>query len=212
MSRAVALEFAVASSEFEQNDILNVLARANELVGQVRFRGKIQIISALQDRIVFIANSDVFQCDNQEKNQLETARRRAQEFLRELGVFRLGNRTATSRNLWELLWRPQIEYLMNNAVTKDVVDNHVAALMLMIPCIDRTYTLIHPPNADGYTTAMMKWAFPERDVGISEKDYKTCIRALRDGLVNGLKHDAFLRPNVYLNKRNTLLTSVSVEQ
>ena len=50
---------------------------------------------------------------------------------------------------------------------------------------------------------MMKWAFPEQDVGISGKVYKTSIRTVRDGLVNGLKHDAFLRANVYLsNNKN----------
>jgi len=183
----------------EQQDILKVLARAQELAAQERFRGKIQIVSALQDRIILISHSDIFEHDDQEKKQLEKARGRAARFLKELGVFQLGGKVATSRNLWELLWRQQIDHLMNNIVTNDVVDNHVAALMLMIPCIDRTYTLINPPNPDGYTTAMMKWAFPVQDVGISEKDYKSCIRTLRDGLVNGLKHDAFLRPNVYLS-------------
>ena len=84
MSRAIGLEFAVSSSEIDQHDIFKIHARAKELVGQARFSGKIQIISALQDRIVFVANSDVFEHDNHEKNQLEKARRRALEFLKEL--------------------------------------------------------------------------------------------------------------------------------
>ena len=199
MGRAIGHEIEILLSELEQQDILKVLARAQELATQGRFRGKIQIVSALQDRIILISNSDIFEHDNQEKNQLEKTHERAARFLKELGVFKLGGKVATSRNLWELLWRPQIDHLMNNLVANDVVDNHVAALTLMIPCIDRTFTLIYPQNGDGYTTAMMKWAFPEKEVSISAKDYKTCIRTMRDGLVNGLKHDAFLRPNVYLH-------------
>ena len=199
MNRVIGQEFVISLSEFEQHDILKVIARAKELVTQERFHGKIQIVYPLQDKIAFIANSDVFEHDNQEKNQIEKARRRASRFLRELGIYVFGNKVATSRNLWEIQWRPQIQYLMTNTITHDVVDNHLAAVMLMIPCIDRAFTFEHPQGGTGYTSKMLKWAFPEDAIDISAKDYRKCINEMRDGLVNGLKHDSFLRGNVYIN-------------
>ena len=180
-------------------DDQKLLNRAQELASQQRFHGHITNAHLRENKLVFEAHSDFFEDDNQEQNQLDKFRRRASKFLRELGIYIFGNNVATARNLWEIQWRPQIEHLVNSAITHDVVDNHLAALMLMIPCIDRTFTFENPQTDTKYTTAMLKWAFPEQHIGISAKDYKTCLKQMRDGLVNGLKHDSFLRETVYIS-------------
>ncbi len=199
MSRAIVREIPILLPDMEIGDDQKLLRRAQELASQERFRGSITNVRLRENKLVVDANSDVFEHDNQEQNQLEKIRRRASTFLRELGIYVFGKKAATARNLWEIQWRPQIEHLVNNAITHDVVDNYLAALMLIIPCIDRAFTFENPPDDTGYTTAMLKWAFPERDIGISTQDYKKCIREMRDGLVNGLKHDSFLRGNVYIS-------------
>lgn len=199
MSRAIMREIPILLPDMEIGDDQKLLKRAQELASQERFRGIITNVRLRENKLVVDANSDVFAHDNQEQNQLEKIRRRASNFLRELGIYIFGNNVAIARNLWEIQWRPQIEHLVNNAITHDVVDNHLAALMLMIPCIDRAFTFENPQGDTGYTKAMLKWSFPEQDVGVTPKDYKKCIDAMRDGLVNGLKHDSFLRGQVYIN-------------
>ena len=196
-------EFPILLPKMASGDNLKLLARAQELAGEDRFRGQITTVTLLENRLIVTAQSRIFEHDEQEKNELERVRDRAARFFKELGVFRFGEHTATSRNLWEVHWRPQIEYLMNNAIIDNVANNHVAALMLMIPCIDRTFTFIDPQESNEYTTAMLKWAFPEEDVGISAKDYKKCIKEMRDGLVNGLKHDSFLRGKVVISNTDS---------
>ena len=199
MSKAIGREIQILLPQMEIGDHQKLLKRAQELATQERFRGQINGVRLSANELIIIVNSDVFEHDIQEQNQLKKVHRRANRFIRELGIYIFGNKIATTRNLWEIQWRPQIEFLMNNAITHDMVDNHLAAIMLMIPCIDRAFTIENPQGDTGYTTAMLKWAFPENAVDISTKDYKKCIKEMRDGLINGLKHDSFLRGSVYIH-------------
>lgn len=203
MKKAIMREIRILLPKMEVGDYQKLLVRAQNLASQKRFRGHITNVRLSANKLSVEAHSDVFEHKNQEQKQLEKMLKRANLFLRELGIYIFGDNVATARNLWEIQWRPQIEHLMNNAITHDVVDNHLATIMLMIPCIDRTFTFQYPQKQFGYTTEMLKWAFPEKDVGLSATEYETCITAMHEGLVNGLKHDSFLRETVYIsNARN----------
>ena len=199
MNREIGREIAISLSEMDIGDDQKLLNRAQQLASQQRFHGHITNAHLRENNLVFEAHSDFFEDDNQEQEQLSKMLKQASRFLRELGIYIFGNNVATARNLWEIQWRPQIEHLMNNAITHDVVDNHLAAIMLMIPCIDRTFTFQYPQKHFGYTIEMLKWAFPEKEVSISATEYETCITGMHDGLVNGLKHDSFLREIVYIS-------------
>ena len=100
---------------------------------------------------------------------------------------------------WFIWWRTQIQVLMSGSP-----DNHVAALMLMFPCMDRVYTLCNPDNMSGdpkdwrgYTPKMLKYFF-EKPPEVKEEEYNKAIKVASNDLVNALKHDAFIREGVVL--------------
>ena len=103
--------------------------------------------------------------------------------------------------IWFVHWRPQIELLMAGSS-----DNYVAALMLMIPCMERVYTLAHP-QWDSYQRKkagekhkrlpidfVLKWFFKNE----GSDEYDQIIETVAQGFANGLKHDSFIRDEVRL--------------
>ena len=121
----------------------------------------------------------------------------------------IGNLTsATYKDVWYIYYRPQIQILMSGSS-----DNHVAALLLMIACMDRVYTLACPDKSGqkgGYTQDMLKYFFPKPE-DENDDEYDRRMKSLADDLVNALKHDTFVRENVILSDAAQLLTEVAVK-
>ena len=115
--------------------------------------------------------------------------------------------SATHKEVWFIYYRPQIQTLMSGSP-----DNHVAALLLMIACMDRGYTLTYPNKSGqkgGYTQDMLKYFFPKPE-GENDDKYDDQMEKLADDLVNALKHDAFVRENVMLSDAAYLPTGANV--
>ena len=116
----------------------------------------------------------------------------------------IGNLTsATHKEIWFIYYRPQIQTLMSGSP-----DNHVAALLLMIACMDRVYTLKYPKK-HGYTQDMLKYFLPKPE-GENDAEYGERMKKLAEDLVNALKHDAFVRENVMLSDSAYLATGANV--
>ena len=103
---------------------------------------------------------------------------------------------------WFVYWRPQIENLMSGSK-----ENYVAALMLMIPCMERVYTLKNP-DADHYRQKKhgknikpvpIESVFKEFFTNENPQEYDQIIRTVAIGLANGLKHDSFIRDEIHLS-------------
>ena len=109
--------------------------------------------------------------------------------LRRVRVLADGNEL-TAKDMWETFYREQIDELMSGGAV-----NYVAALSLMIPCMDRVYTLLHPecdrdevPRPDtSYGWRVFEKFFPAPGFDESVYDY------LNKNLRNGVIHYAFMR-------------------
>ena len=103
--------------------------------------------------------------------------------------------SATYRDVWFIHYRPQIQILMSGSS-----DNHVAALLLIIACMDRVYVLANSDKSGkrGYTRDMLKFFFSKPE-GQDEKEYERRMKTLTNDFVNALKHDSFVRENVMLS-------------
>ena len=97
----------------------------------------------------------------------------------------------TAKDIWEKFYRNQIDELMSGGTA-----NYVAALSLMIPCMDRVYTLRFPKfDRDeevssvntSYGQQMLETFFPA--FGFNANTYKNIHKYLRNGLI----HYAFMR-------------------
>ena len=106
------------------------------------------------------------------------------------------------RDIWFICYRPQIIQLMAGGV-----DNHLAALVLMWVCMERAYTLHKPefdPKKNGgkvipVTDKVLRWFLIDDDMDDMQKSrVENVISVLKNGLVNGLKHDSFMREGVML--------------
>ncbi len=110
----------------------------------------------------------------------------------------------TYREIWFLLYRPQINLLMSGGV-----DNHLAALMLMWPCMERAFTLDNPEfdfaqnggRVIPITDKVLDWFFRSESESEVEQQLDEIIDILHKKFVNGLKHDSFIRPGVALEDR-----------
>ena len=107
--------------------------------------------------------------------------------------------------IWFLYWRPQIESLMSGSP-----ENYVAALMLIIPCMERTFTLKHPER-DYYRSKkagtkakqipiadVLKWYFRNEN----PEEFDQIMDIVAQGFANGLKHDSFVRDEICLLDEN----------
>lgn len=85
----------------------------------------------------------------------------------------------TAKDLWERSYRSQIDNLIRSGT-----ENHIAALVLMMPCMDMVYKL-KTGNKKSCWTEVMKLFFPA--FGFSETTY----HQLRGLVRNGFVHDGF---------------------
>lgn len=125
----------------------------------------------------------------------------------------LGNLENISyRDVWFLFYRPQINLLMSGSI-----DNHVAALMLLWPCMERVFTLKHPEfdpahpqgSRTGVSDKVLRWFLIDQDRrNLDDDQLEAAISVLHKQLVNGLKHDSFVRPGVLFEDRVPIMTSI----
>ncbi|MXX83987.1 MAG: hypothetical protein F4Y70_11080, partial [Chloroflexi bacterium] len=115
--------------------------------------------------------------------------------------------SATYKDVWFIHYRPQIQILMSGSP-----DNHIAALLLIIACMDRIYVLANPEKSSkrGYTRDMMKFFFP-KPAGQDEEEYERRMKTMTEDFVNALKHDSFVRDNVMLSDKVASLQTHGVE-
>ncbi len=117
----------------------------------------------------------------------------------------LGEHRDRHDRIWFIYWRPQIEALMSGSS-----ENYVAALMLIIPCMERAYTLSNP-QWDFYRrkktgndakqvppVEVLKWFFTNEN----PRKYDEIISIVAQGFTNGLKHDSFVRDEICLYDEN----------
>lgn len=99
----------------------------------------------------------------------------------------------TAKDMWETHYRNQIDGLIRGGT-----DNYVAALSLMIPCMDRVYTLLHPccdrdevcrPDTS-YGPNVFEMFFPA--FGFDGSVYNYLNRNLRNGVI----HYTFMRGDI----------------
>jgi len=107
--------------------------------------------------------------------------------------------------IWFVHWRPQIEILMSGSA-----ENYVAGLMLIIPCMERVYTLIHPEK-DVYKQkkagkeakhALIRDVLKSFFTNENPEEYDEIIGIVAQGFANGLKHDSFVRDEICLYDEN----------
>ena len=85
----------------------------------------------------------------------------------------------------------------------------VDATILMFSCVDRAFTLEHPEHDRNknqqaninYGHKMLKWLFVDTVPNWygTENQHHDLIKVLAGKLVNGLKHDSFIRSNIILS-------------
>ena len=121
----------------------------------------------------------------------------------------LGGQDGTVRDTWERYYRGQIDQLVNGGG-----ENFLAALTLMMPCMERVFTLIHPKYdgnickpRKGYWKYVLKMFFPA--FGLTDDHYEYLNKYLRIGVI----HDAFTRGNIGFSnsyKRDDFTDSMNV--
>ena len=111
----------------------------------------------------------------------------------------------TPREVWFICYRPQISLLMAGSE-----DNQLAAMVLMWVCMERAFTLHKPefdPAENGgnvipVTDKVLRWFLIQPEMSEDEKNrMEPLISILQNSIVNGLKHDSFLRPGVMLEDK-----------
>ena len=87
----------------------------------------------------------------------------------------------TAQDMWKRCYRSQIDYLISSGT-----ENHIAALVLMMPCMEMVYKLKTGNHRQNWSETM-KMFFPA--FGFSDDTY----RQLRDLVRNGFSHDGFTK-------------------
>ncbi len=93
----------------------------------------------------------------------------------------------TAKDMWERCYRSQIDNLIRSGA-----ENHIAALVLMMPCMELVYKL-KTGRAQQNWSETMKMFFPA--FGFTDDTY----RQLRDLVRNGFIHDGFTKGYVGLS-------------
>ena len=93
----------------------------------------------------------------------------------------LGKEKCTAKDMWERCYRSQIDLLISTGT-----DNSIAALVLMMPCMEMVYKLKTGRHKQNWSETM-KMFFPA--IGFSDATY----RQLRDLVRNGFVHDGFAK-------------------
>ena len=89
----------------------------------------------------------------------------------------------TAKDLWERYYRSQIDNLIRSGT-----ENHFAALVLMMPCMELVYKLKTGNKKNWIET--LKMFFPA--VGFDQNTYKGLVNLIRNGFV----HDGFTKGSV----------------
>lgn len=122
-----------------------------------------------------------------------------QQRLRRVRVLTDG-KELTAKEMWETFYRDQIDELMRGGTA-----NYVAALSLMIPCMDRVYTLLNPecdrdevnkPNTH-YVQQVFEMFFPA--FGFDDDIYRYLNENLRVGVI----HYTFMRGAIGIDETIT---------
>lgn len=116
----------------------------------------------------------------------------------------------------ELMSQKQKSFDMDMRVPESY---HGKALTLVFPYMDKIYTLRNG-RKNSYTEDMLKLfldkthfrSLNRNDNYISDKEYKECIKIIARCVVNGLKHDTFIRPGVVISNINTLDIKIEGEK
>ena len=112
--------------------------------------------------------------------------KKLQERLRQTRYVLRGEES-TAKDLWERCYRSQIDNLIRSGV-----DNYIAALVLMLPCMELVYELKTGKSKQDWT-AILKMFFPVD--GFDDNTYMQ----LKDLIRNGFVHDGFARANVRIS-------------
>ncbi len=102
----------------------------------------------------------------------------------------LGGEKCTAKDMWERCYRSQIDSLIRGGS-----ENHIAALVLMMPCMELVYKLKTGWPKQNWSETM-KMFFPA--IGFDEDTY----RQLRDLVRNGFAHDGFAKGYVGISSRH----------
>ena len=93
----------------------------------------------------------------------------------------LDGKKCTAKDMWERHYRSQIDYLIRSGM-----ENHIAALVLMMPCMELVYKLKTGWRQQNWNETM-KMFFPA--IGFNDRTYVQ----LRDFVRNGFSHDGFTK-------------------
>jgi len=93
----------------------------------------------------------------------------------------MGGEKWTAKDMWQRCYRSQIDYLIRSGE-----ENHIAALVLMMPCMEMVYKLKTGDHRQNWSETM-KMFFPA--FGFNDSTY----RQLRDLVRNGFSHDGFTK-------------------
>lgn len=89
----------------------------------------------------------------------------------------MGGEKCTAKDLWERSYRSQIDYLIRSGK-----ENHIAALVLMLPCMELVYMLKTGKTKHNWIQTL-KMFFPA--IGFESKTYKQLADLIRNGFVHG---------------------------
>ncbi len=102
----------------------------------------------------------------------------------------------TAKDLWERSYRPQIDRLIRSGT-----ENHIAALVLMMPCMEMVYKLKTGKKMNWIET--LKMFFPAD--GFDHHTYKSLANLIRNGFV----HDGFTKGDVGISSADHALEKYS---
>ncbi len=102
----------------------------------------------------------------------------------------MGREKCTAKDMWERCYRSQIDSLIRSGS-----ENHIAALVLMMPCMELVYKLKTGRPQQNWSETM-KMFFPA--IGFTDNTY----RQLRDLVRNAFAHDGFAKGYVGISSRH----------
>ena len=101
----------------------------------------------------------------------------------------------TAKDMWERCYRSQIDRLIRSGT-----ENHIAALVLMMPCMELVYKLKTGKKKNWIET--LKMFFPA--VGFDQNTYKGLVNLIRNGFV----HDGFTKGDVGISSAYHMQKSI----
>ena len=99
----------------------------------------------------------------------------------------MGGEKCAAKDLWERSYRSQIDFLIRSGS-----ENHIAALVLMMPCMEMVYKLKTGKTKPDWVRTL-KMFFPA--IGFEHRTYQQLANLIRNGFV----HDGYTKGHVGLN-------------